>query len=336
MASETAILTLIPRQSGRYAAFPTVCLHDEQLHLFYRLGHCGAQRTHGHGGEILTTQLSVSEFLHAMAQPCALPDLQGRARQLFAEGNEMDAIVTDFGDCRFSLATRTFREGMEGMATWLSLGSRPSFATRARVQVDGVSWLVFYGHGLCFEGRQLLPAYGGLLGDGPLMRPLLLELNPEGELALFSALDQADAELMFNESSLQWYRGQWWMFMRRHRKPHGIWLSRSPDLRHWEPAQLLVEAAQAPMARVHDGRLWLAYRQLLGEEEAALALRDVDSGRSWTLDRYEGCVYDGGYADLVALEGALYAVYYHGNREGEPSIRACGPLAHGRSNAFGA
>ncbi len=213
MTTGPTILTLVPRQSGRYAAFPTVCLHDEQIHLFYRLGHCGERRTHGHGGEILTTQLTVSEFLHAMAQPCALPDLPGRARLLFAEDNEMDAIVTDFGDSQFSLATRTFRQGMEGMVTWLALGSRPSFATRTSVQVAGVSWLVFYGHGLCFEGRRLLPAYGGLTGDGPLMRPLLLELDASGELSLFSALEQADAELMFNESSLQWYRGQWWMFV---------------------------------------------------------------------------------------------------------------------------
>ncbi len=319
-------ITLIPRQCGRYAAFPTICRQGQELHLFYRLGHCGAKRTHGYGGEIYTVRLTVREFLRAMAEPSAVPDLPGRARLLFAEGNEMDAIVTDFGDSNFTLATRTFRSGLEGMATWFSQAPRPEFGTRTRVQVDGLSWLVFYGHGFVFEGHQLLPAYGGLSGDGPLMRPLLIERHSNGELSLFAALDQADEQLMFNESSLQYYQDRWWLFMRRHRNPHGIWLTRSRDLRHWDQAELLVEAAQAPMARVHGGRLWLAYRQLLGEEQAALALRDVASDRSWMLDRYEGCVYDGGYADLFDVGGALYAVYYHGNREGEPELRACGPL----------
>ena len=157
------------------------------------------------------------------------------------------------------------------------------------------------------------------------MRPLLLEADEHGKMSLLANLS-AHEDLMFNEHSVVFFKGLWYMFMRRHHKTHGVWQTTSPDLKTWSEPTLLAEKAQAPMAYVFEDRMLVAYRQILGEDHAGVVLREPLGTLCLTLDEYEGCVYDGGYADLFEMDGRLYVCYYRGNPEGEPDIRLVGLL----------
>jgi hypothetical protein len=70
----------------------------------------------------------------------------------------------------------------------------------------------------------------------------------------------------------------------------------------------------------------LAVYRDLSESKPGVAIgMSLDQGVSWQriarLAAYSGSIYDGGYGDLVQLEGNRYlAVYYLGDRDASPWI----------------
>lgn len=313
------IKTLLPQQASRYASFPTALAWREHLYVYYRLGVTDEPFSHGNEGEVHKLTIPLHRFIEAFDFD---RDLIGCGRDdiLFRHANEMDAIVSQQGESMFSLATRTFEKGMQGMRTYLTLAEQPHFPSRRQIILPQLSWLVFYGHGLQHDQDYIFPAYGGLQGDGPLMRPLLLATAEGEHFSLLGHLP-ASEQLMFNESSLVYFQDQYHIFMRRHGKPYGIWSSQSIDLVHWQKPRPLLEHAQAPMAMVYRGRLLLTYRHILGENRAAVGLIEPFGKTRLVLDPYEGSIYDGGYADPLVINNRLFIFYYHGNPEGEPTIR---------------
>jgi len=313
--------TIVGRQRDRYAAFPTFTYDDHNIYLFYRQGTRGEPATHGRKGRVIRCVLDRKVFLDAFRDDTDL-SLLGEEQVLFAQDNEMDAIVSKLEQGTWALATRTFSPPHNRMTTYFSLASEPSFCERHPVHVPGVKWFVFYGKGFSWQGEWAFPAYGGLDEDS-LYRPLLLA-TPDGKTwRLLSCLPSPIDGVGLNESSLARLNDTWHIFMRCDHKEFGIWHATSSDLLSWSCPSRLFTAAQAPMALAAGGRILLSYRRLINESLAATSLRDPFDGKSIDLETYDGNIYDGGYSDPGYLDGNLVIFYYQGNQAGEPFIRCC-------------
>jgi len=312
------IKTIVPVRRDVYASFPTFACDAERVVVCYREARRGDPRTHGGAGRVKQLVFDREAFTRAM---WSSEELVGTAEEttLFAKDNEMDAIVTRMPDGVWSLATRTFSPPDNRMTTYLSLSSEPGFASREPVRVPSVRWLVFFGKGFVHEGRYVFPAYGGLADDTG-YRPLLVSTENGRDWALLAALPSPVDGKGLNECSVARSDGLFHLFARCDTPPFGIWHTTSPDLRTWCRPRELFPNAHAPMALTVNGRIVLGFRQILGTDRAAVALADPFDGPAMHLARYEGSIYDGGYADPGLMDDGLTVFYYLGNRAGEPSI----------------
>jgi len=313
------IKTIVPRRKDSYASFPTFACDEDRLVLFYRAGRKGNPATHGSAGRVMRMVFDRDAFLRAMIDP-DLEDLSGlaEAETIFADDNEMDAIVTRMEDGVWTLATRTFAG--EVMTTFMSMSASSDFSRRVAVRVPGVAWLVFFGKGMRVGDRYVFTAYGGLTEDR-LYRPLLIETRDGEAFRLLAALPSPIDTVGLNECSLARDGNGYHLFMRQDTPPFGIWHARSPDLVTWTTPAPMIEHAHAPMALSHEGGVLLTFRRIISEDVAASALALPHDGPAVDLERYEGNIYDGGYTDPGVVDGWLLVFYYQGNRWGEPAIR---------------
>lgn len=318
---------LLPHQPGHYAAFPTALVHDGQLLVFYRVAQASRSGIHGLAGSVRRIAFALPAFLDALDDP-SVDNLYplGEDRAVFCEHNEMDAIISAPQGLGFALATRWFDQ--QGMQTFMSFNPhQPEFTARAAVKVPGTQWLAFYGKGLAVGDDMVFTAYGALPGAQH-AHPLLVKPESGDRWSLLAALPSnflwEGAPVVLNECSLVRWQDQYHLFMRRDSFPFGIWHARSADLLTWTQPEPLLDMAHAPMALVFGDRLWLVFRHLIADDEAAIAVLEPFGATGLTqLERYSGSPYDGGYGDPVALADRVLVVYYCGNAEGEPFLKVC-------------
>ncbi len=315
------IKTVVPRQSGVYAAFPTFVEHRGNLFVFYRRAHADRGGPHGSQGEVRRLSAPVNRFVEAL-QDHGSNDISAlfRDEPAFSQGNEMDAIVSKLGPRAFSLATRAYDENGR-MRAFISLAKEPDFHDRHEVRLPQLAWFAFYGKGFAWNNAFAFPAYGAARDDLP-ARPLILLTDDGVHWELFAEVANHADGVILNESSIVFHDGRFWLFARRDTPPFGIWRAWSDNLSHWSEPEPLIEAAQAPIAIARDGRPVMIFRRIIDEARAALAMIEpFASATPVDLDVYDGSIYDGGYGDLAELDGRLTAVYYHGNRAGEPCLK---------------
>ena len=316
------IKTIVPQRTDTYAAFPTMALWDNKVWIYYRQGHRGEARTHGRRGVVRRIVFPQETFRQAFDQSGdSLFDL-GEDREVFAQDNEMDAIISPL-DGQFALATRTFDKDRV-MRTFISLSPTPEFETRHEVVHPNIAWFAFYGKGLVVEEQLIFPAYGFLHSIPTQMRPLLMATRDGRQWEIFSYVPDMPEGAVFNESSLIQVDSSYHLFMRRDGEPFGIWHTRSHNLKDWEPPKALCDAAHAPMTLLSRGTVWMSYRHIEDQDKAATALMEpLGTQKRRVIEAYEGSIYDGGYSDLIEIEGKRFVCYYQGNPEGEPFIRCC-------------
>ncbi|MZP29874.1 hypothetical protein GTO91_09185 [Heliobacterium undosum] len=341
--------TLVPRQRNLYSAFPTFTEYRDKIYVFYRQGVTSARQCHGVDGAVRCLQLDKGEFLERMRHESEEGFLDaGEDDVVFRSENEIDAIVSRLDEDLFTLCTRTYMRGRICPA-FVSVADEPRFTERRAVELKGVEWIVFYGKAVKSPAGFIFPAYGILKGEG-FTRPLVIVTDDFEHWDLLSYLPSGIDGAVLNESTVVFDGNRYQMFSRQDISPFGIWLAESEDLQRWSTPRRMISRAHAPMAVTLPGGIALTYRELLAKEKSAVAVRFLRSGEtpigdaccaagsdgnsdrrdeparidapSLTIDHYEGNPYDGGYTDLGLVDDDLVIVYYHGNEEGEPSIRA--------------
>ncbi|MGD0233715.1 MAG: hypothetical protein ABSC55_04160 [Syntrophorhabdales bacterium] len=312
---------VIPRRHATYSSFPTFVEHEGRLFVFYRQGEKSVGKCHGLNGKVRCLDLETEVFLRAFQNESEV-DLarSGEEQVIFAEGNEFDAIVSKLGDNLFSLATRSYDQH-NVMHTFLSVSASPRFEQRREIAVPDVRRLVFYGKAHPCDTGFVFPAYGCVDAER-IERPLLIHTDDFHGFELLAALPTNIDGAMLNESSLVRTEDGFAIFMRDDTFPFGIWYAISPDLRRWDTPRRLCFTAHAPMALSTGAELFVAYRDLRGEE-TAISLLSVSTGVVDMIDVYPGSPYDGGYTDLGIIGEHLYIFYYLGNEEGEPYVCCC-------------
>jgi len=315
------IYTAVPRQPGVYSAFPTFVEHKERLFVFYRQARADRAGPHGGGGVVRRLAVDKSRFVEAARDQISEPFHRiFQDEPVFAEGNEMDAIVSKLGPRAFSLATRSY-DADGRMRAFISLAKEPEFHDRHEVRIPQLAWFAFYGKGFAFQDAYAFPAYGAARHDLP-AKPLILLTDDGACWELFSAVDTRREGVILNESSIVRWRDRYWLFARRDTPPFGLWRAWSEDLAHWSEPEPLLEAAQAPMAIVRRDQPLVSFRHLLGDDRAAVSLIEpFGDCNPHAVETYAGSPYDGGYGDLADIDGKLTLFYYHGNRDGQPCIK---------------
>lgn len=317
------IRTLIPRRKDAYAAFPTFVTWGAQVCLFYRKGITATATPHGKAGAVYCRIFDKSAFLAAF-EPGNKNRIfpVGEESVIFSEGNEMDSIVSNPTPGCFALATRNY-DSNKKMRTYLSLEKEPHFPRRNLVQLNELEWLAFFGKSMFFEGRYIFTAYGSLHGES-FGRPLVLACNDRMDWELLAALPSWwDHQTILNESTLVRIGDLFHLVMRQDMPPFGLWHATSPNLRVWSQPEPLCQKAQAPMAISLNNRLLISYRLILDEDRATTALwLPFEKREPLQLDPYQGNIYDGGYSDIGLIDGNLFVIYYHGNPQREPFIKA--------------
>lgn len=316
---------IIPRKSNTYLSFPTFTSHQGEIFIFYREGYINDSQikgSHGTRGKIKCFRLDQELFINSFNIEDKTETLydSGTESVLFSKGNEFDAIVSKLDNDKFTLATRTYIG--KRMKTFFSFSDSPVFKERSEVQIKGTEWVVFYGKGFKWKEGYVFPAYGQLEGED-FERPFIVITDDFSRFDLLSYLPSDINGSIFNESSIVFDKDKYVIFMRDDTPPFGIWCSVSKDLQDWAPPELLFFSAHAPMAISHEGRVFLAYRDLVSLKKTDLSLLTFPSYKKITIDSYEGSPYDGGYADMAVIDGNIYALYYIGNKEGEPFIKCC-------------
>ncbi|ABZ84317.1 hypothetical protein HM1_1747 [Heliomicrobium modesticaldum Ice1] len=337
--------TLVPRQRNIYSAFPTFTEYRDRIYIFYRQGVTSARQCHGVDGTVRCLQLDKGEFLERMHHETEEGFLDaGEEEVVFRSENEIDAIVSRLDEDLFTLCTRIYMRGRICSA-FISVADEPRFSKRRAVELKGVEWIVFYGKAVKSPAGFIFPAYGILKGE-EFTRPLVIVTDDFEHWDLLAYLPSGIDGAILNESTVVFDGNRYRMFSRQDSSPFGIWLAESEDLQRWSTPCRILSRAHAPMAVTLPGGIALTYRELLSKEKSAVALRFLRSGESLgretdhadgfsvdgdcpdelalslTIDYYEGNPYDGGYTDLGLVDDDLVIVYYHGNEEGEPSIRA--------------
>jgi hypothetical protein len=321
------IRTLRAAQAGRYASFPTVVLDGEMLRVFYRLAAKGNTGTHGSYGRVRCLEMTQTAFLGAFESehPDRIYDIAQDLVFDFGDDNEMDAICSPMGEKGLLLTTRTF-DRKRVMRNFASSGKDLDALTAGRSEVvtpEALQWFAFYGHAVVApNGQWWFPAYGCLKARQDHQCGFLLESNAQLKHWQVRQVLPEDWEVEVNECSIVAHNDQWYLFLRQRHDPFGIWMTQSADGNEWREPELLCEAGHAPMALSHHGRLYLGFRHILAEDRAATAIMlPLEGCKIHDLDAYEGNIYDGGYCDLAAIKGDLYAFYYHGNEAGEPELK---------------
>lgn len=314
-------------QRGRYASFPTVHVDDQYVRVFYRLAAKGRTGTHGSAGRVRCLKIDKAHFLEAFSSDHqdSLYDAADDLVYLFGNDNEMDAIASQVTPDAVCLTTRSFAANRV-MRNFVSRAASFAALCNQRHEVAppaGVQWFAFYGHAIkASDTSWLFPAYGCLKRREDHQCSFLLRSDSDCRDWQVQEILPSDWQQEVNECSIVQHAGAWYVFLRQHKPPYGIWMVQSTDGNDWSIPKQLCEAAHAPMALSHKGRLYLGLRHLIAAEEAATAIMLPLEGRSiHHLDCYHGNVYDGGYCDLALIADRLYAFYYHGNPEGEPELR---------------
>lgn len=316
--------TVIPRREKTYSSFPTLATNGDHVYVFFRQGRTSNRQCHGLDGVVKSFRIKKHILFQALRddQVESLYQLGWETTIFGSEGeNEIDSIVSQPAENVYTLATRLYNPP-QPLKSYISFSGTPCFQERREVRVKGVQWLVFYGKALRSPEGYVFPAYGALEGE-EFSRPLLL-VTGGGELwELLSCLpSKLKGSIILNESSVAHDGERYVIFMRQDTPPYGIWYATSFDLQAWSEPRPLLEKAHAPMSLKVGDRIYLTFRDLSDPEVSAVSLlTPLDGGRKTVIDTYRGNLYDGGYTDLLAVDGHLLIVYYLGNERAEPEIR---------------
>lgn len=312
---------IIPRQKNLYSSFPTMTTDDKNLYIFYRQAKTDEDFVHGYYGKVNCFKIEQQAFLEAMRSDKQTIFSLGKHETVFSstKQNEIDAIVSKLDKNLYTLVTRQYLPKKLNQP-YLSVSNSPTFNERKAIQHPDLQWFVLYGKALKSTEGYIFPAYGSSKSE-PGQRPFLLQTDDFTTWSILSTLP-LNEDYILNESSIVFHDGLYTIFMRDNKLPFGIWHAESKDLKQWTKPTKLITHAHAPITLLHNGKLFLTYRDLsVNKKWLTSLIEPFTSKQKIILDQYEGNPYDGGYSDLIVIKDQLICVYYSGNEDGEPEIK---------------
>ncbi len=307
-------LTLIKSSKNTYNSFPTALLNQSKITVFFRQGTNKKNHPHGFYGKVLTFSIDFEEFLNCFSN--CKEDFSSRCKVVFEGDNELDSIVSKLSDNLFSLGTREYIKGSQ-MKTFLSISDSLNFKDRMEIKIKGAQWIIFYGKPFKWEQGYVFPAYGPLKNDSR-SRPLILITD---DFSHWDILSHIESDTFLNESSIVFNGENYSIFMRENISEFGIWESVSTNLQNWSKPEKLFSNAHAPMGFCFNNNKFITFRDILGEDKAAISLYGLKGNEKISIDKYSGNIYDGGYSDHILINNKLFVFYYLGNENGEPEIK---------------
>jgi hypothetical protein len=301
-----------------------------RLWLACRSGYRDPSRAHGRSG-----------YVRLFSAPADAPQEWTERELAFAgppgEARELDAILSEPLPGLLLLISRRyasdadnqpFQSILSGDDLERAPAGRPLVIPRRPLVAAGCEVHAAYGHVRAAGDRLLMPVYGAVAASG-YFGALLLESRDGGaSWRLRTALAPAAGRCRYtNEFALLESDGHWLAVARCDTPPYPLLLGTSGDAgRSWSPLRPSGLHGQAPaLLACGDGRILLVYRELRAADTAvAVAVRrpgEPGFRRLGELASYPGNPYDGGYADLTALDGdRILAVYYLSRGDGSPGI----------------
>ena len=319
--------TVSRKEKGMYHAFPTVIRVGDDLWLAYRSGKANNRAVHGLEGKVMLIRSSIAD-----------PSMWEDAVELFAEGNELDAVISGpFNEIVF-LGTRTQSPGYAGkcfLSRWQASDIFPQKEDKkmGRQHLHNISdtRITCFGHIRRTEQNTLLlPGYGRVHSEESVHSPLLLFSEDEGKSwslrSIVASSEKTGTTL--SEFSLAYLENDTWVaLIRNEMPPYPLMLARSTDDgRTWSDIEPTALAGHAPMLlELESGRILVVYRDLSKDIPGISMGMGTDFGRQWhylaRFSNYEGSIYDGGYSDIVSLgNNRFLAVYYICDADASPWI----------------
>jgi len=315
---------IVEKQVGRYHAFPTLAQTDGIIWLACRSGNVAKRQCHGGEGSVRLFEASAAEV-----------DCWRDKGTLFSpspEGscNELDAIISAPTAELAFLATRDFEYGRRNN-TFFSRCS--GFPCTERVPLAEIAdrALICFGHiRRTADETLLMSGYAGTENE-PQAAPYLLASTDQGQSWQLRAkvASSESAGTRLTEYSLGHLGDvRWITLIRSETPPYFLHRSESmDDGRSWSAPQPTDLKGHAPMLIEikPSGNLLVLYRDLSRKApDVGIGFSD-DGGKTWhrigSLASYKGSIYDGGYGDLIQLEGNRFlAVYYLCDQDASPWI----------------
>ncbi len=318
---------VLKKQPGRYHGFPTLVRQERKLWLACRSGIVNLNQAHGIKGSVLlfSADLSKPDQWHAQG-PLFTPSSG-------TTGNELDAILSMPEPGLFFLATRDYERKLRN-DVYLSRGRNPALTERLMLTSISDHYAICFGHiRKTLDGGLLMPGYRGY-SDEPDGTPVLLRSRDHGKSwqLIGNVASSTAVGTRLTEFSLG-HLGEtnWTVLIRNETPPFFLYRAETcDDGLTWSFPEETQLKGHAPMIieTQPTNRHVVLYRDLSATPAGvAVAISDGNGGDWRKLGRlaeYPGSIYDGGYGDLVHLDGERFlAVYYLCDHDGAPWIEGC-------------
>ncbi|MDQ7032944.1 MAG: hypothetical protein Q9M37_09575 [Desulfonauticus sp.] len=318
-------VVLTPHKDGIYSSFPTFVTYKDKVYLFYREGIRNFRQVHGLFGKVKRMMFNENDFINLLQGKSI--NISSSEDIIFADENELDAIVSKLEDNLFALCTRVYLKGVKNIC-YVSFSSTPDFTSRTKIKIKDIILSAFYGKAFKSRYGYIFPAYGVICKNrDEVQRPLLLVTDGE-YWDILAALPTKINGNILNETSLVFYKNLWHAFVREDNPPYGIWHFVSDNLLNWDKGKKLFFSAHAPMAFVDGDKIILAFRYILSQKEFAIAYSYLfeEDLKINIIEYYQGNCFDGGYCDIGKIKKYLVILYYHDSGLSSPVIK--GTLIH--------
>ncbi len=300
-------ITLSKKEHGKYKAFPTVVVADNEIIIAYREGFTDAAKPHGKNGCVKLLKSRDLEKWKEIKTP-------------FCD-NELDAVVSATGNNYLFLATRSYEYRKRNDVYISRFGNGEIPMQRDVIKFDNAQ-VTMFGHIIENNGELIAPAYGTCYG---IQSPMLLSSVNFGETWKIKALITPEGHKpVLNETSIIKLEDRFLAIMRSQEPSYNLYCAFSKDLKDWSKPEKLGILGHAPMVgKLSDKRLAFAFRDL-NDNLPGVGLAVSNDGISWerhNICHYTGNLYNGGYADFVEIEKSkLFVVYYICDEDNEPWI----------------
>lgn len=331
-------ISIVAKQSGRYAAFPTLARIGNRVWLACRKGCAASDIPHGDKGRIYLYYADVDNLSRWQSVPVVF-------NQTHAQGNELDAIVSYDGQDTITLISRHYRSASENIPyiSYLHVsdlekavgGVRPIILDRFSLNDNlaennqATAIAAVFGHVVCDKEReqseQLLTCYASV--EPGLPSPVVLRSTDSGRHWYRRSViaSSREHEIYLNENSMvRCESGEYLSVIRTDNKPWPLYFSVSDHgVENWSALSETGLTGHAPMlVKGEHDQVFLFYRDLSGDRPGvSIAGFQSDQWQKLGMVASYEHVYNGGYSDAIHLgNNRFFVVSYFDDEDGYPWI----------------
>ena len=332
-------VSIVAKQAGRYAAFPTLVKIGNRVWLACRKGLAASNIPHGDKGRLFLYYADVNNLSQWQGIPVVF-------NQTHALGNELDAIISYDGQNTITLISRHYRSSIENIPyiSYLHIddleravsGIRPIILDRFDLNKmlaennQETAVAAMFGHALCTDsgkqGGQLLSCYA-VVESGQMPSPVVLRSMNSGQSWYRHSViaNSREHEIYLNETSIIRSEGKKYLsVIRTDNKPWPLYFSISNGgAENWSALSETGLTGHAPMlVKGENETVFLFYRDLSGDRPA-VSMACFQASEWVALGQIASYqhIYNGGYSDAIHLgSNRFFVVSYFDDEDGCPWI----------------